>query len=93
MIKISNKKSIKEINELRDKGLYNAPFSVLENANGIKIEIPDVKDLEDKVANLEEKLARSEETVADYVKKTEDQAKTIDELNADFDVLVGGSDE
>ena len=30
MIKISNKKSIKEINELRDKGLYNAPFSVLE---------------------------------------------------------------
>ena len=30
MIKISNAKSIKEINELRDKGLYNAPFSVLE---------------------------------------------------------------
>lgn len=93
MIKVFNKKSIGKINELRDKGLYNAPFSVQENANGIKIESPDTKELEEKVADLEEKLARSEETVADYVKRTENQAKTIDELNADLDVLVGGSDE
>ena len=93
MIKVFNKKPIGEINELREKGLYNAPFAVQENANGIKIESPDTKALEEKVADLEEKLARSEETVADYVAKTESQAKTIDELNADLDVLVGGSDE
>lgn len=79
MIKVYNKKSIDEINELREKGLYNAPFSVQESANGIKIESPDTKELKEKIADLEEKLARSEET--------------IDELNADLDVLVGGSDE
>lgn len=93
LIKVTNPKPISEINGLREQGLYNAPFSVQENANGIKIESPDTKVLEEKVANLEEKLAKSEETVADYVKRTEDQAKTIDELNADLDVLVGGSDE
>ena len=38
MIKISNAKSIKEINELRDKGLYNAPFSVLEAMGKVDIE-------------------------------------------------------
>lgn len=79
MIKVYNKKSLNDIEELREKGLYNAPFSVQENANGIKIESPDTKALEEKVADLEEKLARSK--------------NTIDELNADLDVLVGGSDE
>lgn len=79
MIKVYNQKSLNDIEELREKGLYNAPFSVQENANNIKIESPDTKALEKKVADLEEKLARSEET--------------IDELNADLDVLVGGSDE
>jgi myosin heavy chain len=93
LIKVYNQKSLNDIEELREKGLYNAPFSVQENANGIKIESPDTKALEEKVANLEEKLARSEETVADYVKRTEDQAKTIEELNSDLDALVGGSDE
>ena len=122
MIKVQNAKPIKEINELREQGLYNAPFSVQESANGIKIETPDTKELEDKIQGLqakvdeleskevsaeayddsalldridelEKKLAESESTVADYVAKTENQAKTIDELNGDLDVLVGGSDE
>ena len=79
MIKVFNKKPIGEINKLREQGLYNAPFAVQENANGIKIESPDTKELKEKISDLEEKLARSEET--------------IDELNADLDVLVGGSDE
>lgn len=30
MIKVNNPKSLIEIEELREKGLYNAPFSVLE---------------------------------------------------------------
>lgn len=37
MIKVFNEKSIKEINELRDKGLYNAPFSVLEAMGKVDI--------------------------------------------------------
>lgn len=37
MIKIFNEKSIREINELRDKGLYNAPFSVLEAMGKVDI--------------------------------------------------------
>lgn len=100
MIKIQNAKPIKEINELREQGLYNAPFSVQEAANGVKIETPSTKDLEEKIASLEgkigeleSKLAESESTVADYVARTESQAKTIDELNADLDALVGGIDE
>lgn len=79
MIKVYNKKSLNDIEELREKGLYNAPFSVQENANGVKIESPDTKALEEKIKVLEEKLAVSEET--------------IEELNADLDALVGGSDE
>lgn len=79
MIKVFNKKPIGEINKLREQGLYNAPFSVQESANSIKIETPDTKELKEKVADLEEKLARYK--------------KTIDELNDDLDVLVGGSDE
>ena len=52
MIKIYNQKSIKEINKLRDKGLYNAPFSVLE-AMG-KVELPSGS------AEVDKKLAENE---------------------------------
>ena len=93
MIKVQNAKPIGEINKLREQGLYNAPFSVHEAANGVKIESPDTKELEEKIKALEEKLARSEETVADYVSKVDEQALTISDLDADLDVLVGGSDE
>ena len=56
MIKISNAKSIKEINELRDKGLYNAPFSVQEQANKIVIKA-DTKELEEDIKDNEEASA------------------------------------
>lgn len=79
LIKVTNPKPISEINGLREQGLYNAPFSVQEAANGVNIESPDIKELKEKVRKLEEKLAESE--------------KTISELNADLDALVGGSDE
>ena len=52
MIKISNAKSIKEINELRDKGLYNAPFSVLEAMGKV--------DIGANHSEVEEKLQESE---------------------------------
>ena len=93
MIKVYNKKSLKEIEELREKGLYNAPFAVQEAANNVKIETPDTKDLEDKIKDLEDELARSNETMVEYVEKVKEQAKIIDELNGDLDALVGGSDE
>lgn len=98
MIKVYNQKSLNDIEELREKGLYNAPFSVHEAANPTATQ--DTKELKEKVTELEnevnglkEKLEESEKTVANYVIKTEGQAKTIDELNADLDALVGGSDE
>ena len=84
MIKVYNQKSLNDIEELRAKGLYNAPFSVQESANPTATQ--DTKELKEKVSDLEnevidlkEKLAMSEET--------------IEELNADLDALVGGSDE
>ena len=52
MIKISNKKSIKEINELRDKGLYNAPFSVLEAMGKVDVG-GDHSEIEEKLQEIE----------------------------------------
>ena len=52
MIKISNAKSIKEINELRDKGLYNAPFSVLEAMGKVDIGA-DHSEIEEKLQEIE----------------------------------------
>ena len=52
MIKISNAKSIKEINELRDKGLYNAPFSVLEAMGKVDVG-GDHSEIEEKLQEIE----------------------------------------
>lgn len=52
MIKVYNKKSIKEINELRDKGLYNAPFSVLEAIGKVDVG-GDHSEIEEKIAENE----------------------------------------
>lgn len=108
MIKVYNEKSLKEIEELREKGLYNAPFAVQESANGVLIEAPNTKALEEKIANLEEKLKAYEEKEAsvesyddskllakieELESKLEDSQKTVTELNKDLDALVGGSDE
>ena len=56
MIKIYNEKSIKEINELREKGLYNAPFSVLEEMNKVEVKA-DTKKLEEDIKDSEEASA------------------------------------
>ena len=52
MIKIFNEKSIKEINELRDKGLYNAPFSVLEAMGKVDVGV-DRGEIEGKLQEIE----------------------------------------
>ena len=56
MSKISNAKSIKEINELRDKGLYNAPFSVLEAMGKVEVKA-DTEKLEEDIRENEEASA------------------------------------
>ena len=93
MIKVYNKKSLKEIEELREKGLYNAPFAVQESANGVNIGSADTKALEEKIESLEKQLSEANQTIEDYVSKTDKQAKTIAELNKDLDVLVGDDHE
>lgn len=103
MIEINNPKPISKIDELRDKGLYNAPFSVQEAANvGVNKVLEDkIKELEAKVVELEgHEVEGSSYYDSELVKKIEDlevkvtkSAKTVVELNKDLDVLVGGSDE
>ena len=56
MIKIYNPKSLEEIQDLRDKGLYNAPFSVLEEMNKVEVKA-DTKKLEEDIRDNEEASA------------------------------------
>lgn len=81
MIKIFNEKSIKEINELRDKGLYNAPFSVLE-AMG-KVELPsDSGEVNKKIELIKDENAMAAVTFYQMVEEAkkeilDEQAKAI----------------
>ena len=71
MINVINPKPISEIDELRDKGLYNAPFSVLEAMGKIDLgkadeeilkEIRGIKDSQAEfVVTTYEEIARVEE--------------------------------
>ena len=77
---------------MKKQGTYGSPFfgeNNLPNAGGSYDDSEFLKRIDD----LENKLAESEKTVAEFVKKTESQAKTISDLNADLDALVGGNDE
>lgn len=90
MIKVYNKKSIKEINELRDKGLYNAPFSVLE-AMG-KVELPsDSGEVEKKLADIEMAnalaMAGMFETIESVKKELE--TKQAESMVAMFEMMGG----
>ncbi|MDY2918037.1 MAG: hypothetical protein SOU08_00085 [Anaerococcus sp.] len=51
MIKVYNQKPLEEIEELRQMGIYNAPFSVLEAANKVEVKA-DTKELEEEVAKM-----------------------------------------
>lgn len=90
MIKIFNKKSIKEINELRDKGLYNAPFSVLE-AMG-KVELPsDGGKVQEKLVEIEmanaEAMAGMFETIENAKKELE--TKQAESMVQIFEMMGG----
>ena len=90
MIKISNKKSIKEINELRDKGLYNAPFSVLEAMGKVDVG-GDHSEIEEKLQEIELNNAMAAVSVYKMVEDAkqevlEEQARAI----VDVYMSIGG---
>lgn len=90
MIKISNKKSIKEINELRDKGLYNAPFSVLEAMGKVDVG-GDHSEIEEKIQEIELNNALA---AVSFYKMVEDAKQEVLEEQAkaivDVYVSIGG---
>lgn len=90
MIKIFNEKSIKEINELRDKGLYNAPFSVLEAMNLVDIG-GDHSEIEEKLKEIEMSSALATVNIYQMVDKIKqelelEQAKNLVEMYK----MIGG---
>lgn len=90
MIKIFNKKSIKEINELRDKGLYNAPFSVLEAMGKVDVG-GDHSEIEEKLQEIELNNALATVNIYQMVDKIKqelelEQAKNLVEMYK----MIGG---
>lgn len=81
MIKIYNEKSIKEINELRDKGLYNAPFGVLEAMGKVKLP-SDSGEVDKKIELIKDENAMAAVTFYQMVEEAkkeilDEQAKAI----------------
>lgn len=74
MIKIYNPKPLEEIQELRDKGLYNAPFSVLEAMGKVEIKT-DTKKLEEDMKESEEASAMAIVEIYEDIDKTVAKAK------------------
>ena len=90
MIKIFNEKSIKEINKLRDKGLYNAPFSVLEAMNLVDMGV-DHSEIEKKIKEVEMSSALATVNIYQMVDKIKqelelEQAKNLVEMYK----MIGG---
>lgn len=79
MIKIYNPKPLDEIQELRDKGLYNAPFSVLEAMGKVKVG-GDYSEIE---AKLEENELNSEMAIVELyeaINKAKKEIKDAQEI-------------
>ena len=90
MIKIYNQKSIKEINKLRDKGLYNAPFGVLEAMGKVNVG-GDYSEFEKKLKEVEMSSALATVNIYQMVDKIKQelelkQAKNLVEMYK----MIGG---
>lgn len=79
MIKVYNKKSIKEINELRDKGLYNAPFSVLEAMGKVDVG-GDHSEIEEKIEENELNSQMAVVEIYEAIDKAKKEIKDAQEL-------------
>ena len=91
MIKVNNPKPLSEIEELRQKGLYNAPYSVLEavELGGFKVQDFDDSDIQQRLDDLE--MEQSEFVVTAYeeiARVEEKQDAAIVEL---YEVILGGN--
>lgn len=90
MIKVFNKKSIAEINELREQGLYNAPFSVLESVDLSKLKTQEFDDSEIQQRIDDVEFMQSEFMVDAYEQMNEIKTSQEQAVVEIYETLLGG---
>ena len=90
MIKVYNKKSIAEINELREKGLYNAPFSALESVDLSKLKTQEFDDSEIQQRIDDVEFMQSEFMVDTYEQMNEIKTSQEQAVVEIYETLLGG---
>lgn len=90
MIKVYNKKSIAEINELREKGLYNAPFSALESVDLSKLKTQEFDDSEIQQRIDDVEFMQSEFMVDAYEQMNEIKTSQEQAVVEIYETLLGG---
>ncbi|MBA7490437.1 hypothetical protein ES702_00975 [subsurface metagenome] len=90
MIKINNPKPLKEIEELREKGLYNAPFSVLESVDLSKLKTQEFDDSEIQQRIDDVEFMQSEFMVDAYEQMNEIKTSQEQAVVEIYETLLGG---
>ena len=90
MIKINNPKPLKEIEELREKGLYNAPFSVLENVDLSKLKPQEFDDSEIQQRIDDVEFMQSEFMVSAYEQMDKIKTRQEQAIIEVYETLLGG---
>lgn len=90
MIKVFNKKPISEINELREQGLYNAPFSVLESVDLSKLKTQEFDDSEIQQRIDDVEFMQSEFMVDAYEQMNEIKTSQEQAVVEIYETLLGG---
>lgn len=90
MIKVFNKKPISEINELREQGLYNAPFSVLESVDLSKLKTQEFDDSEIQQRIDDVEFMQSEFMVSAYEQMDKIKARQEQAIIEVYEAVLGG---
>lgn len=90
MIKIQNPKPISEIEELREKGLYNAPFSALESVDLSKLKTQEFDDSEIQQRIDDVEFMQSEFMVDTYEQMNEIKTSQEQAVVEIYETLLGG---
>lgn len=90
MIKVQNPKPLKEIEELREKGLYNAPFSVLESVDLSKLKTQEFDDSEIQQRIDDVEFMQSEFMVDAYEQMNEIKTSQEQAVVEIYETLLGG---
>ena len=90
MIKVNNPKPLSEIEELREKGLYNAPYSVLESVDFSQLKTQEFDDSE-----IRQRLDEIEFNNAEFGVTIYEELSRIEESNTEailslYEQLLGG---